>query len=110
MLVGIEVPETEEKGQIIDMFYVGISMRDRSECVYDVGTWKTGSDGGGAVRSSHETTTYGANLLRKPAVSSAGKEYSEDDESERNDGDGDTWIDWEDQILEDIYCAACWLC
>ncbi|KAK4481512.1 hypothetical protein RD792_012413 [Penstemon davidsonii] len=68
---------------------------------------KTRSDGGGA--SSQETASYGgADLLKKPVVSSpddaepALKEYSDaDDESEDKVGDGDTWVDWEDQILED---------
>ncbi|XP_042018811.1 protein DCL, chloroplastic-like [Salvia splendens] len=45
---------------------------------------KTRADGGG-------------DLLRKPVA----PEYSDDDESENKGGDGDTWVDWEDQILED---------
>ncbi|KAL1546958.1 protein DCL, chloroplastic-like [Salvia divinorum] len=47
-------------------------------------TAKTRADGGG-------------DLLRKPVA----PEYSDDDGSENNGGDGDTWVDWEDQILED---------
>lgn len=65
---------------------------------------KTGSDGGGGIRSSRER---GAELLRKPVApspaeeESAAEEYSDDEESEKKGGDGDTWVDWEDQILED---------
>ncbi|KAG6402505.1 hypothetical protein SASPL_134701 [Salvia splendens] len=44
---------------------------------------KTRSDGGG-----------GSHLLRKPVAA----EYSDDDGKR---GDGETWVDWEDQILED---------
>lgn len=67
---------------------------------------KTGSDGGG-IRSSRER---GAELLRKPVApspaandeeDSAAEEYSDDEGSEKKGGDGDTWVDWEDQILED---------
>ncbi|KAG8377604.1 hypothetical protein BUALT_Bualt08G0050300 [Buddleja alternifolia] len=68
---------------------------------------KTGPNG-----SQETTSSYGADLLRKPVVSPptnddevSAKEYSDDDddddESEKKDGDGDTWVDWEDQILED---------
>lgn len=72
-----------------------------------------GSDGG--VRNSQETTPYGADLLRKPVVSSPApnqddepaKEYLEDDESEKKGGDGGSWVDWEDQILEDTVPLAC---
>lgn len=58
------------------------------------------SNGGGAVDSS------GADLLRKPVAPSPAEdesaaEYSDDEDSERKGGDGDTWVDWEDQILED---------
>lgn len=74
---------------------------------------RTASDGGGAVRSSHER---GADLLRKPVApsaaaadeeseeeDSAAEEYSDDEGNEKKGGggDGDTWVDWEDQILED---------
>lgn len=67
---------------------------------------KTGSDGGGAVGSSQER---GADLLRKPVAPSPAAndeedlapEYSDDDGGEKKGGDGDTWVDWEDQILED---------
>lgn len=68
---------------------------------------KTGSDGGGGIRSSRER---GAELLRKPVApspaandeeDSAAEEYSDDEGSEKKGGDGDTWVDWEDQILED---------
>ncbi|KAH6758951.1 DCL protein [Perilla frutescens var. frutescens] len=50
---------------------------------------KTASDGGGAVRSSQER--------------GAAEEYSDDEGNEKKGGgvDGDTWVDWEDQILED---------
>ncbi|KAK4428985.1 protein DCL, chloroplastic [Sesamum alatum] len=66
-------------------------------------------DSVGAVRSSQETTVYGQNLLRKPVASSPAAhdgeesemEYLGDDESEGKGGDGETWVDWEDQILED---------
>lgn len=67
---------------------------------------KARSNGGGAVESSQER---GADLLRKPVAPSpaasneeeSAPEYSDDDESEKKGGDGDTWVDWEDQILED---------
>ncbi|KAG6400298.1 hypothetical protein SASPL_137124 [Salvia splendens] len=67
---------------------------------------KTRSDGGGAVGSSQER---GGDLLRKPVAPSpasndeegSAAEYSDDDGSDRKREDGDTWVDWEDQILED---------
>ncbi|KAL7127469.1 hypothetical protein ABFS83_14G255200 [Erythranthe nasuta] len=69
---------------------------------------KTGSDDGGAAARNSQTP-YAADLLRKPLASSPTpieqeehvKEYSEDNEGEKKGGDGDTWVDWEDQILED---------
>ncbi|XP_011074428.1 protein DCL, chloroplastic isoform X1 [Sesamum indicum] len=69
----------------------------------------TGSDEGGSVGNSRQAASYGADLLRKPVVASppandddgSAKESSEDDESGKKSGDGDTWVDWEDQILED---------
>ncbi|KAL0323063.1 UNVERIFIED_CONTAM: protein DCL, chloroplastic [Sesamum angustifolium] len=69
----------------------------------------TGSDEGGSAGNSRQTASYGADLLRKPVVASppaddddgSSKEISEDDESGKKSGDGDTWVDWEDQILED---------
>ncbi|KAK4490372.1 hypothetical protein RD792_001048 [Penstemon davidsonii] len=43
--------------------------------------------------------TGGVDLLRKPVVSTA---TNGDDEAEieNNGGDGDTWVNWDDQILE----------
>ncbi|KAL8513880.1 hypothetical protein ACS0TY_013121 [Phlomoides rotata] len=56
---------------------------------------KTKSDGGGAVRSSQET----ADLLRKPMTSPL--DINEVEEEDPTDGgDGDTWVDWEDLILD----------
>lgn len=57
---------------------------------------KTRADGGG-------------DLLRKPVAPSpasndeedSAAEYSDDDGSDRKGGGGETWVDWEDQILED---------
>ncbi|KAI3465349.1 hypothetical protein Pfo_022012 [Paulownia fortunei] len=50
----------------------------------------------------------GADLSRKPVVlpsanddEESAKKYSDGDESERKGRDGETWVDWEDQILED---------
>ncbi|KAL8523253.1 hypothetical protein ACS0TY_013286 [Phlomoides rotata] len=56
---------------------------------------KTKSDGGGAVRSSQET----ADLLRKPMTSPLDINEVEDEEP-TDGGDGDTWLDWEDLILD----------
>lgn len=64
---------------------------------------KTGSEGGG-IRSDN------AELLRKPVIStelettSASEELvkeESDDEVGNKGGDGEGWVDWEDQILED---------
>lgn len=64
---------------------------------------KTGSEGGG-IRSDN------AELLRKPMISTELETTSEseelvkeesDDEVGKKDGDGEGWVDWEDQILED---------
>ncbi|KAH0759140.1 hypothetical protein KY290_022633 [Solanum tuberosum] len=64
---------------------------------------KTGSEGGG-IRSDN------AELLRKPVIStelettSASEELvkeESDDEVANKGGDGEGWVDWEDQILED---------
>ncbi|XP_047977323.1 protein DCL, chloroplastic-like [Salvia hispanica] len=64
---------------ILSSFYISFPLhRTRLHAV------KTRADGGG-------------DLLRKPLA----PEYSDDDGSENKGGDGDTWVDWEDQILED---------
>ncbi|TMW92676.1 hypothetical protein EJD97_012706 [Solanum chilense] len=64
---------------------------------------KTGSEGGG-IRSDN------AELLRKPVISTELETTSEseesvkeesDDEVGKKSGDGEGWVDWEDQILED---------
>ncbi|KAL3340455.1 hypothetical protein AABB24_028875 [Solanum stoloniferum] len=64
---------------------------------------KTGSEGGG-IRSDN------AELLRKPVISTELETTSEseelvkeesDDEVGKKGGDGEGWVDWEDQILED---------
>ncbi|KZV54579.1 protein DCL, chloroplastic-like [Dorcoceras hygrometricum] len=57
-------------------------------------TVKAGSAGGGTVRSGEDTASYGSDFLRKPAVL-----LSTDEKV--SGGGGDTWVDWEDQILED---------
>ncbi|KAL2457435.1 hypothetical protein Fot_56249 [Forsythia ovata] len=70
---------------------------------------KTGSNGG-VVRNGQDSQSYASDMLRKPVVSPAfdggdgdGESAKEDSdyESEKKSGDGDTWVDWEDQILED---------
>ncbi|KAI3460229.1 hypothetical protein Pfo_016892 [Paulownia fortunei] len=88
------------KNLILCPFYLSFPL-----CKARLSAIKTGS-GGGAVRNSQETN--GADLLRKPVAAApapdddeSAKGYSEDDESEKSGGDGDTWVDWEDQILED---------
>ncbi|KAL3634210.1 hypothetical protein CASFOL_021264 [Castilleja foliolosa] len=53
---------------------------------------KANSDGVGPVSNG------GADLLRKPVVSSP-SDGEDDDESEKKGGG--TWVDWEDQILQD---------
>ncbi|XP_016568770.1 protein DCL, chloroplastic isoform X2 [Capsicum annuum] len=64
---------------------------------------KTGSEGGGIHSDKAE-------LLRKPVISTeletaSGKEElvkeDSDDELGKKGGDGEGWVDWEDQILED---------
>lgn len=65
---------------------------------------KTEPDGDGAGRSSTEAIAYGS--PRKRVASPAAdekpeKEYSNDTSDKKADGDGDTWVDWEDKILED---------
>ncbi|XP_075496761.1 protein DCL, chloroplastic-like [Primulina tabacum] len=64
-------------------------------------TIKAGSAGGGAVRSGEETAAYGSDFLRKPAVSHSADEMPEKVSGKVGGGGGDTWVDWEDQILED---------
>ncbi|CAA0840669.1 Protein of unknown function (DUF3223 [Striga hermonthica] len=57
---------------------------------------KTHSDGAGP------TSNGGADLLRWPAFSDPGGDDDPADEAgEKKDGDGDTWVDWDDQILQD---------
>ncbi|CAA2985038.1 Hypothetical predicted protein [Olea europaea subsp. europaea] len=70
---------------------------------------KTGSNDG-VVRSGQDSQSYASDMLRKPVVSppfdggDGHGESAKDDsdyETEKKSGDGDTWVDWEDQILED---------
>lgn len=64
---------------------------------------KTGSEGRGGSSDPYAS----AELLRKPVISrelelsSPGEEEEEDDQKKKSGGDGETWVDWEDQILED---------
>ncbi|KMT19200.1 hypothetical protein BVRB_1g015920 [Beta vulgaris subsp. vulgaris] len=58
---------------------------------------------------SHES--FGPDLLRKPVVSPPSPENSDEDDSDTinpetnyqkvSEGEGERWVDWEDQILED---------
>ncbi|KAK6130878.1 hypothetical protein DH2020_035362 [Rehmannia glutinosa] len=85
--------EPISKTLILSPFFVSFPLCKARLCAI-----KTGSDSGGAIPNS------GADLLRKPVASSPNDDEesaSEDDEGEKKGRDGDTWVDWEDQILED---------
>lgn len=62
---------------------------------------KNGSEGRGG------SDPYAPELLRKPVISpefelsSAGEESADENEKKRVSRDGEAWVDWEDQILED---------
>ncbi|XP_073127220.1 protein DCL, chloroplastic-like [Henckelia pumila] len=64
-------------------------------------TIKSRSAGGGALRSGEETAAYGSEILRKPAVLHSADEMPEKVSGKLGGGGSDTWVDWEDQILED---------
>ncbi|GFQ06629.1 protein dcl chloroplastic [Phtheirospermum japonicum] len=77
------------KNLIIRPFFVSFPFCKARLC-----SIKANSDGVGPISNG------GADLLRKPVASSP-SDGEDDDESEKKGGDGDTWVDWEDQILQD---------